>query len=1258
VSGNNFEISLNSKEPKNKSGILFFLLAEQKRDASEISPEISAGTLDTLVSRNLSSEGDRIENSETLAALPSGSDRVSEKGFHFPATKVSETRFQCVQAFDKRKSFQKKISFSHPFILLVRKIKIIPLLNRKDEKRRFSILGKAKNKKPFSYNLYKPKRAEKYPGPQQDTGSDSILLRPSLKERIKGGQFSILNTNVSKFPTEIPVQLKNKKVENNKILASKNVSNEKVKFQDFPSKLSQLTSLILITNAKITTSKNDISSCEQAQGRKRREFEVRGTQFSKFSVSLSKNKFFPLQGKKHFTSINWSTRSSFFHSIFPDANYFLTPIKSFNAISTNQYRIFGRWKNFFKRKKPCNGTSILETKVSKFSIGDTIMSQSLDTKVSNFLTENPIADPLNEGNIGDTKVSKFPTGIPKSFGDINVSRPQYFNLFERTQRDGTSFSSYPKEKETSILVNGHKNGFPLKGYSIKTISTSSFASLERKKSEKQTKNIFKIKKQPFSLQGTKRCKISIPKRKTLFCFYKAINLIKFIVCWDESTKKIPDPLKPNFKTSFQIGSHFGSINLYLDFIRDTRVSQLPREIPLEELSFKTGKSPFSLPPYASPFSLVQGTGYAHTGGSSQGVVNTQATPLYAERGLSIHNPLYRGRGGGLLTPSFVEKIKRTENFLSKNEGEIVCKNSQTSLLSSKETKTQESFPEILWRDPSLLGVASGDAQGCVNISKVLKHSDIQISGRNSDYFPYSNSKGNPSFLQEGLRDLPEGYGEFSIPDTKVSEFLRSTNSKKSFCGSVLTKKDQYILSIEQQKPTVSIGQLLHYGEEIAFNIATAQPGQILAIDKNKICIRKGQAVLFYSGGLNHVSHGQFVAKNSPLLTLTYQKLITGDIVQGIPKIEQFFEAPVTKDGEPLSESLGLKLRQAFHRFRGSLSLPLAARQSVAEIQEFVVEGIQKVYLSQGVLISDKHIEIIVRQMTSKGKIVDGGNTGLLPGEYISLQRIESINLSTQGRRADYEPAILGITQASLDSESFISAASFQETTRVLSRDSLEGKTDFLRGLKERVVLGDLIQAGTGLDENLTYGLVMKEEKEKNFLMKSGNKKNFDDTMDFKKTEMDHFSLRKNWPYPNPGAGYPNAGYPHAGQGKSFPGGSMDTRASTMQGPRGGSSLVQGTGYENTTPSSVPFGEVQGTEYEHTGGLMANAERGQGGGKKEGLEGTQIVSDFDDSEKLENSQFSESIDNLFQSGFESSFNIYWINESEWSSFLKKKKNDEN
>eukprot|EP00884_Botryococcus_braunii_P001558 jgi/Botrbrau1/11402/Bobra.0151s0029.1 len=316
-------------------------------------------------------------------------------------------------------------------------------------------------------------------------------------------------------------------------------------------------------------------------------------------------------------------------------------------------------------------------------------------------------------------------------------------------------------------------------------------------------------------------------------------------------------------------------------------------------------------------------------------------------------------------------------------------------------------------------------------------------------------------------------GEIPCKNSQNKILLNSLFKEGKDSHIFLSQDDYASFTLKEKNPMVSVGQLVHFGEQISENLASSHSGQIVSIEKGRVSLRKGQSVLFYAGGLSHVSHGQYLPSNSPLLTLTYKRLITGDIVQGIPKIEQFFEAPLTKDGEPLLNSLGAKLRQSFSRFRKNFSLPLAVRKSISSIQEFVVEGIQRVYLSQGVLISDKHIEVIVRQMTSKVKILTGGNTGLLPGEYINLQRIELINLSTRGDRADYEPVILGITQASLDSESFISAASFQETTRVLSRDSLQGKTDFLRGLKERVVLGDLIQAGTGLDENLAYGLATK-----------------------------------------------------------------------------------------------------------------------------------------------------------------------------------------
>nr|YP_009106154.1 beta'' subunit of RNA polymerase [Paradoxia multiseta]AIT94955.1 beta'' subunit of RNA polymerase [Paradoxia multiseta] len=288
---------------------------------------------------------------------------------------------------------------------------------------------------------------------------------------------------------------------------------------------------------------------------------------------------------------------------------------------------------------------------------------------------------------------------------------------------------------------------------------------------------------------------------------------------------------------------------------------------------------------------------------------------------------------------------------------------------------------------------------------------------------------------------------------------------------LFTQADYASFVSEGGNPETYVGEFVSIGDEIVAGYATPTSGQIVALEGNKITLRRTQALLFYAQGIMHVNHDEWVEKNAPILTLTYQKLVTGDIVQGIPKIEQFFEAPATKEGEPLSNSLQSRLRRSFQKLKQFYPIPLAVKKSLEEIQQILVEGILKVYLSQGVRIADKHLEIVIRQMISKGQVLDVGNTGLFQGEHVRLDRIERINLATYGEKADYEPAVLGITQASLDSESFISAASFQETTRVLSRDTIRGKTDFLRGLKERVVLGDLIQAGTGVDDNINYGLL-------------------------------------------------------------------------------------------------------------------------------------------------------------------------------------------
>ncbi len=145
-------------------------------------------------------------------------------------------------------------------------------------------------------------------------------------------------------------------------------------------------------------------------------------------------------------------------------------------------------------------------------------------------------------------------------------------------------------------------------------------------------------------------------------------------------------------------------------------------------------------------------------------------------------------------------------------------------------------------------------------------------------------------------------------------------------------------------------------------------------------------------------------------------------------------------------------------------LQLRGREAV---QEYLTNEAQKVYRSQGVGINDKHIEVIVRQMLRRVRIEEPGDTELLPGELVELHELNRINASIVSQGGDPAlavPVLLGITKASLSTDSFLSAASFQETTRVLTEAAVNGKIDYLRGLKENVVIGKLIPAGTGMEQ--------------------------------------------------------------------------------------------------------------------------------------------------------------------------------------------------
>jgi DNA-directed RNA polymerase subunit beta' len=145
-----------------------------------------------------------------------------------------------------------------------------------------------------------------------------------------------------------------------------------------------------------------------------------------------------------------------------------------------------------------------------------------------------------------------------------------------------------------------------------------------------------------------------------------------------------------------------------------------------------------------------------------------------------------------------------------------------------------------------------------------------------------------------------------------------------------------------------------------------------------------------------------------------------------------------------------------------------------ELQEHLVNEVQEVYRLQGVTINDKHIEIIVRQMLRKVRITEPGDTSFLWGEQIDRIEFDNENQRVEkmgGKPAEAQPVLLGITKASLETESFLSAASFQDTTRVLTEAATMSKVDYLRGFKENVIMGHLIPAGTGFLSNRSFNVV-------------------------------------------------------------------------------------------------------------------------------------------------------------------------------------------
>jgi DNA-directed RNA polymerase subunit beta' len=267
----------------------------------------------------------------------------------------------------------------------------------------------------------------------------------------------------------------------------------------------------------------------------------------------------------------------------------------------------------------------------------------------------------------------------------------------------------------------------------------------------------------------------------------------------------------------------------------------------------------------------------------------------------------------------------------------------------------------------------------------------------------------------------------------------------------------------------------------------------------------------------------------PGTQLTMRTFHTGgvagdDITQGLPRIVEMFEARNPKGQATISEIDGVvkEIREAKDRREVEVqgeaetkiySVTYGSRLRVSEgqeieagdeltdgsidpkeilrikgirgVQNYILQEVQRVYRNQGVEINDKHIEVMVRQMLRKIRIVDAGDTTLLPGAFVDLHEYERANkeaILSDREPAVAKPVLLGITKASLETDSFLSAASFQETTRVLTDAAIKGKVDKLLGLKENVIIGKLIPAGTGMNR---YRSIQFEEPEQNVTTEEG-----------------------------------------------------------------------------------------------------------------------------------------------------------------------------
>nr|YP_010231271.1 RNA polymerase beta'' subunit [Passiflora xishuangbannaensis]QSV37340.1 RNA polymerase beta'' subunit [Passiflora xishuangbannaensis] len=388
------------------------------------------------------------------------------------------------------------------------------------------------------------------------------------------------------------------------------------------------------------------------------------------------------------------------------------------------------------------------------------------------------------------------------------------------------------------------------------------------------------------------------------------------------------------------------------------------------------------------------------------------------------------------------------------------------------TKREARIP--IRNSPGPLGTALEIANFDSVYYYLLTHNQISVN----QYLKLDNLKKTFQVLkyylmEENKRILnPDSCINSVLNPFKLNWYFLHHNYHHNFCEETFT--------------IINLGQFIWQNVCMAKSAPRLKSGQVIIVHVESIVLRSAKPYLATPEARVHQNYGEILYQGDPLFSFMYEKSRSSDITQGLPKVERMLEVRSI-------DSISINLEKRVEGWNACrtiiLGIPwgflIGAELTIVQSRISLVNKIQKIYRSQGVQIHNRHIEIIVRQITSKVSVSEDGMSNVFsPGELIGLLRAERTGRALE-EVICYRAMLLGMTRASLNTQSFISEASFQETARVLSKAALRGRIDWLKGLKENVVLGSMIPIGTGFK-----GLVHRSRQHTGIRLKTKNKNLF------------------------------------------------------------------------------------------------------------------------------------------------------------------------